>query len=119
LTINTIWYAVTVAITIYSIWHAVTIPITERAIFVPAAAFVDPAAIAFGPAVRLVIIASAFTFPVSACPDVAIVPPIPIARCPQISSTCRRYGFVAHGRRWNIDEDFHGRLGGWCECCKS
>src|SRR5450830_27560 len=84
----------------------------------PAAVVEPPTARTLLPARwRIVVIATAHAFPVTADPDVTMTIPGPIARCPDIATAWRWCCFVARWRRCLADTDIdriaHLRLGHW------
>ena len=93
--INAIGDAITVAITVACVGNAVAVAVAHRAVAIPAAAFIHPAAFTFGPATRVIVIAVALAFPMSFVPDMAIAAPIPVAGCPDVTGAIRWHHFIA------------------------
>ena len=76
-----IGYAIVVAITINCVGNAVAVTVAHRTVAIPAAWLIHPATIAFCPAMGVIEIPRALTFPTAFCPDMAIAAPVPVARC--------------------------------------
>ena len=70
--IYAVWHTIAIAVTIDAIGNAIAVTVAHWPgvwlAAIPAAAFVDPAAIAFRPIARMVVVANAFTFPMAAGP---------------------------------------------------
>lgn len=106
------------SVTVVTIWSATsTVAIIARSAMAsmvaagPVAMLDLPVPAALVPARLIIDIAGAIAHPIASGPDVALSAPVPIPGGPDVAAPWRGNAFIAHGRRFNPDDEVH-------RCCR-